>query len=372
MIVYLLTSAISVWFAFLVNKSQLALNTLTPFDITKERKLDVKTKFFVFLSFLPLYIVSAIRYCVGTDYAGTYRLLYNSTYIFGYKFNFKAENLYALLNRIAIMYSGADYTGVFALSSMLICGFTFLGFVKVSKNIGYSVLFWIVSGAYFWTFNGVRQAIAMSVFIFAFQYIKKQKPIHYIVCIIIAIGFHKIALLYLPMYYIHKIKLNLAAIAVILIAVFGFAAFFKNTAIWLSANITMFNVFNSRYFETDIIERSSFAHIFINILFLILFIIITRVYKVQDEESNGWVNMQFVAVVFSLLISVIPWVSRLSRLYAAVLPLSIPYIVALIPNEKSKRFINASIVSCYCIYTFITYFILKYHNVLPYRTIFNK
>jgi hypothetical protein len=82
--------------------------------------------------------------------------------------------------------------------------------------------------------------------------------------------------------------------------------------------------------------------------------------------------MQFIAVAFVLLTPVIPWASRLARLFNAVLPLAIPSMISLVPYVKARALLNIGIVFCYLIYTIVTFFILGYHDILPYQTIFNR
>lgn len=330
---------------------------------------------YIFLSFLPLYIVSAIRYMVGTDYAGTYRAIYNYTYQDGYHFKLNGETLYGLLNRIAIIYSGSDYVGVFALSSLLICGFIFAAIKKQSPNFFYSVLLFIISGYYFWSFNAVRQMIAMAIFMYAFHYIEKGQLSKYCIFILLAAGFHKTAFLYLPLYFIKDIKVRPHILFGLSFIFISSAAFLRNLAYMVTSKIEILNVYATRYFESsrfDSYTESSPVHALISFIFLLLFIVIVKLYDPKQIKCNMWVNLQFLAFAFASLSSVLPLANRLSRLFAIMQILSIPSMTQLISKQKLRMIINTYIVICYAAYSFVTYYILGYHDVFPYQTIFAR
>lgn len=390
MIVYLLAGVVSLAFAYMSQKTKNCSSSFVTANFSYYNTIHIKKnfiiklhrkivftpdKFLAFLSFLPLFTVSAIRYMVGSDYAGTYKTIYSYIYRNGYHFQLTGEPLYALLNRIAIIYSGSDYVGVFALSSLLICGFIFLGIKKQSVNFSYSVLLFMISGVYFWSFNGVRQSIAMGIFIFALQYISKEEPLKYFFYILIAAGFHKMALIYIPIYFIKKIRLSFKSVIIIIIITGSFSTLVRNIIYVIASKIPIFNVYVVRYLESSRFAsytESSSSHTFINLAFLILFIVIARNYDKSRIKSNLWINFQFLALLFALLASVLPLANRISRLFAIVQLISIPSMTKLIKDKKLKIIINTGIIACFCLYSFVTFYILGYHDVFPYKTIFNR
>ena len=343
-----------------------------PFRINKR---VIAEKFFTFLSFFSLFLVSAIRYLVGTDYDGTYKAIYDYTYRDGYQFNLTGETLYGLLNQIASIYSGSDYVGVFALSSLLVCGFFFIGLKKQSVNFSYSVLLFIISGYYFWSFNAVRQMIAMSIFIYAFQYILNNQPWKYFVCIFFAAGFHTMALLYLPLYFLKRIKMSLKIILILLLVFVVSANSFREIAYLIASKIEIFNVYAIRYLDNVqfyTYTESSSSHMFINAAILILFILISQIYDRCQRKSNVWITIQFIALVFSSLSNDLPLANRISRLFAVTQILSIPAMTGLITDKTLRIIINFSIIACWIIYSVVTFYILGYHDVFPYQTIFDR
>jgi len=312
---------------------------------------------------------------VGTDYGTTYKEIFNFVYVLGYHFEFSRENLYKLLNRLAMFYTGSDYVGVFALSSLLVCGFVFIALRTQSKDFSYGVLLFVLSGFYFWSFNGVRQAIAMSIFIYASRFIQERKPIKYVIWIIIASGFHTIALVYFPIYFINRFKINLRILAIFTVICVFFSELLLQFSYRLTSNIGILNVYASRYFGSAKYETStqaSWTHALINAAFFILYIWISRTYDKNRQESNIWINFQALALILSLMFRFFPVATRLSRLFEVMWILSVPCMTRLIKNRQIRIFVNIGIIACLSLYVYVTFFVLGYHNVLPYQTIFDR
>lgn len=340
----------------------------------KKIKLN-KKNFFVFLSFLPLYVVSAVRYLVGTDYAGTYKQIYDYTYRQGIHWGIANESLYALLNRIAGIYSGSDYVGVFALSSLLVCGFVFWGIKRQSVDFFYSVLFFIAGGFYFWSFNGVRQAIAMAIFLYSLQYVESKEFWKYCVCIIMAFGFHKISILYFIVYFCKRIRIDFRVMLAAPLVILFSAVSLRQLAYMIASKIQILKVYVKRYLGNmmfDNYTEASFTHAYINMAVLGLYLLIAFIYDRKQKKCNLWLNLQLIATGFSLLANVLPLANRLSRLFAFAQILSVPYMTGLITDKRLRVIVNVGVVFCFSLYTFVTYFVLGYHDILPYRTIFSR
>jgi hypothetical protein len=312
---------------------------------------------------------------VGTDYAGTYKNIYNYTYSLGWHFRFPGETLYGLLNKIASIYSGPDYTGVFALSSLVVCGFLFLALRTTTVNMPYSVLIFIVSGFYFWSFNVVRQMCAMAIFLFAYQFIEKKQPLKYVLLILCASEFHTTALLYLPVYFIKKVRLNFKVILALSIILLSFPIVFVNLAYKLTSSIQPFRLYLTRYLDNSRFTgytESSLAHVFIHLSFLLLYVLIKKIYDKKGDISNVWIVFQFFAFAFASLATILPLANRISRLFAIVQIFSIPIMTGLITDAKIRVITNIAIVVCYLAYCVVTFYILGYHDVFPYQTIFER
>ena len=177
------------------------------------------------LSFIPPFLVSGLRsFNIGTDTSATYLNIYKLA-LYSKSLTQIRETGYFLLNKIAILFFN-NYTGVLIITSLIMCGFAYYGIFKLSKYPVMSVILFFITNVYFISMNMVRQSIATAIFVFAIQYIKNKKPIRYFLCILIASSIHVTALLYIPIYFLSKVRIRIKYIVMILLVGLIFAATF--------------------------------------------------------------------------------------------------------------------------------------------------
>ncbi|MBD5328976.1 MAG: EpsG family protein [Bacteroides sp.] len=139
-------------------------------------------------------IVFGMRWRFGTDYPTYLRIfLLNDTgpYKSEWLFKFINDCLYEFNVHYWIYFGIAAFIQIFLLFYTL-------------KNEAYLWVFLILSlfgGLFFFDWmNGMRQELASCVMLFGTNYIIKKDPLKYLLCIIIATGFHISALIFLLMY----------------------------------------------------------------------------------------------------------------------------------------------------------------------------
>lgn len=86
---------------------------------------------------------------------------------------------------------------------------------KNSYNVYLSYYFYITFGFYGATFNTLRQNIAYGIILLSFTYIKERKFLKFLIVIVIASSFHISAWLFLPAYFLSKIKLTIPIVGLI-------------------------------------------------------------------------------------------------------------------------------------------------------------
>ncbi|MGE7614592.1 EpsG family protein [Paenibacillus sp. NPDC101420] len=164
-------------------------------------------------------IVYGIRYNVGRDYL-SYEIIYKNEYgWYNYEFLYTlSTNFFKFLNAPFWVFN------------------VFLGFIifylmyLISKdlNIGYEkiVLYFILTGQLFVSFNLVRQTIAAMIIMFAFRYITRKNIIKYAIGVIIASLFHTSAIIFIPLYFLKNINLNIRR--VVTLVILGIMLYFFN------------------------------------------------------------------------------------------------------------------------------------------------
>lgn len=185
--------------------------------------VPIKKSTKVIIISLVLIVFSGFREGVGTDFNMYKNIFYNIDNLDGYYLG-EIETGYILLNKfIYSMYS--DHRLLFIITSTVIIGLICISIMRYSKNYLLSILLFICLGYLHSSFNGVRQYIALAIFIYSIRFIINKKVKSYLIFILVASLFHKTILITLPLYFINKIKFNkkvfiLSIIPIMLIGVF--------------------------------------------------------------------------------------------------------------------------------------------------------
>ena len=121
--------------------------------------------------------------------------------------NLDVEWLYVLLNKIVHETGGPFY--LFTLVSAIISiGGKLLFFTKNSKYPVFAILLFLIPGYFIADSGHMRQALGMTVCLLSFKFIKERKVWWYLLCIYLAFGFHKSAVIFLPAYWLAVIPMT--------------------------------------------------------------------------------------------------------------------------------------------------------------------
>lgn len=168
------------------------------FWIFLEKKSLNRRAFWV--PFFALVLFSSIRsYLVGTDtgnYTGNFRSLVDPDY---YIFSDDIEYGYQLLE-YSILNITHNYFWLFFTTSFLIIYSYLKTIKKISINYIFSVFIFITLGFYTFSFNGLRQGMAMSICFLALPYFLENKLYKYFGMVILASFFHISAIIMFAFY----------------------------------------------------------------------------------------------------------------------------------------------------------------------------
>lgn len=192
MIIYFSATIISMLFAFLS---------------MKERRLS---KLWFGISFLPLFLVAALRKFVGTDYIHYYYTKVPDILNGGET----GEMGYQMLSKLGVLILG-DFQWVIAITAFFFCFFFYKTFARDSKNIPMSIAIFVAIGIYYFSLNGMRQALVIAIFFYSIKYIEKQELKKYLISIVLASTFHLSALLYIPFYFLTTRRISNKLILVV-------------------------------------------------------------------------------------------------------------------------------------------------------------
>ena len=192
-----------------------------------------------------------------------------------------------------------------------------------------SIWLYITLGIFQTQMNMSRNAIAILICYLVFRYIREQKLVRYLLCVLLAMTFHTSSILFLPFYWIaRKVKLTPKLVRrMLLIAIalgFGFSIIRPYVVSALPLGYGRYFSGNTAKFESLVVG------VFHLLLVLFLWFMTDqseRKEAVNDEIIGVWM---FMAEIFFFCVGYdVSTATRMAALFG-------PYLIILIPNVLAK------------------------------------
>lgn len=319
------------------------------------------------IALMPLFLVGALRYGIGTDYFFTYVPQFINI-LNGGESAYNEYGFYWLNKCIQIFTDNPQW--LFVVTSFIFVFFLNCTIIHCSVNVTFSIAVLFCSSLYFWSLNNVRQSIAAILIFAAFPHLLKRHTVRYLIYVAIAtVTFHITALgMIIPYIIIHNnfVRKNFLPIIVFFVIVLP---------ILCDVAIRLISISPYAYFLSDSKFNTGDAMNIKTLLNLFIFItamIIAYKYAKRNIYVHSLLVMQyfaFIMVAVTYFIGIPEMLNRLMFYFSAYQMLLIPYCVRIMRKVVTRR--NTSIlyvfgVGAYSIY--LTY--LGDHEVIPYRWIF--
>lgn len=323
--------------------------------------IKVNFDFIKFLPMLPLAIIAGIRYDVGQDYMYTYVPIFEQV-ISGNTKNTWGDIGYIFLNKIISLFTN-DYAGIFIVTSCLFVFFTFKAIYYHSKNIVMSIILMVFMGYYFCFMNGVRQMLATSILIYSIKFIKERNIKKFAVCVFFASINHLTAVLFIPVYFLDKVKISNFKMIIILVVEYVSSGLLTRIILRFLLFTKYAWYLNSNYTA----RREGIILILMNFLILGL-----SMFYNCDRENDIFIKIQWIAVMMTSFIGLLPVANRIVWIFGLPSIILVPNIVACQKSKITKFVLNYIIIILYIIYFIYTVGINNSNSVLPYQTIFSR
>lgn len=337
----------------------------------------------MFIGFLILTLLSAIRYKVGTDYENYmsgFERITSVPFSWDYVFSdyFRTEPGWVLLNHFFSFLGGFD--GLIAFIS-IVEGLIYYYIIKryVSRtNWTFACFIYIFTADYFYVMNMsmLRQGLAVSLCLLAFDRLRKKLYLISAAITVCAILVHTSALLFLPFLILEKFRtINLKICAILLIAVnvflWGSKALLENTIL----SVVSLDEFEGYQAHLEG-ETSHFGlgYLIKTIPFYVSVIVMLFKSSKISGDMIPYVLIPCIGWAIHPFALVSPMVLRFCIYFMAFSVVSIPYIYGLIGN-KLLRYSLVFVFIFITSFTYIGFFgeSSVYHDGFSsYQTIFNK
>lgn len=376
MIVYILMLLISILFIFISTKA------------------DKKWKKIIcyILAGLPFFLVSALRYDVGTDYLRRYNYDYNRI-----SQGIDVKNLeigFKLIIRFCLLFTQESYLLFIVISAITIGSIMYI-IIKKSKNPILSLTIFLLAGFFFDSLNIVRQYLAISLVVLGYPFLlnNNKKILLFIPFVIVAGLMHSTAFIMLILLVLNqKMLANWKWVipTAILILILN-----ENLL-----NILGFFIQNTRFsvYLTGKFAQGDVSYLFIAenlLIYLFMYYIYSKNKKLNNVQKEDilFLNIQALALLVMVLGSCHMLFIRIALYFSIFQIISIPYYISKMPNEqivediskitkdkinlkkienKLPQYATAIIVLCFIFAFTRTNILTNTNEVLPYKTILNK
>lgn len=353
MIVYVLSAVSSIGFSCLAARS-VRTSSLHGLDHTRRNLLFA---FCALLSFLPLCLVSALRYGIAFDYFYTYVPEYYQI-MFGHKVH--SEFGFVLLNKLVyLLFDNVDW--LFVLTSVIFLVFVFKTIYSRSVNIPLSLFLLLGTRMYYSSFGQIRQYMVIAAFLFATKYIEEKKLLKYAAIIAASACIHTLALAYLPVYFFCRIKMSRKAYLLSAFAALSAYELIKSGYLFFAG------YFYGGYITAKYgISNTSSMMI---VLTAIVFVLGVVYYKslAQTVFNTVLLNLQWLAMIVAVTSVGLNESYRVLALFMYSSILLVPQIIKAETKKNRRAMLTVFIV---LIFSFAAVYYIFTAGLLPYRTIF--
>lgn len=307
----------------------------------------------------PLFLISAMRFDIGTDYNSYYQFfLENQNGFFFY------EPLYNLLGYIVIQFSNNFQWIIVITSAIYIYTITYTLF-RDSPNPPLSIFFLVTMVFYFDSFNIIRQCIGCAFVLMSLRYVVDRNPLKFSLCIFVASGFHTSCLVFFPVYFIPLLNFTIRKAVI----------FLSSFVVMLLPLRFLFNILieltpYSKYIggQYDTFAPASVIGIFVQFA---LFCFVS--YRFLDNEKfKVYYCLQTISLCLTIFGIFHVLVGRLQYPFSIHSIITIPMALSNYRQNKEKVLIKLVIIICYILYCFVIVFLLKSNEVYPYQCVLTR
>lgn len=239
---------------------------------------------FINFACLAMFILMAFRDVtkIGVDSISSYLHSYQEITSLNWFEVFRREynGLFALFMKIINVISNGNYQ-VFII---IISAFCMISFSHMLKKYSVSPIvsicgFWGLA-FYIFMFDGFKQAMAMSILIYAFDAIIEKKPLKFYLLVLIAALFHHPALIFIPAYLGSNLKVRRGLYVLLIIIAFYFVYLFRADIINFMLNAYEYGELSEAYSEMNVefIGGGVIVYLFIIVTCLVL--------RPPDQEND--------------------------------------------------------------------------------------
>ena len=281
--------------------------------------------------FVVLLFLAGFRWDVGIDWASYMGLGERAA------FNMRIEPA-NLAIKLLLYRSGFTDGGYWLwIMAFLILFFFFYSFWKYSVAPLFSAVLFVCLGPFFDSLNGVRQYVAVALFVYSWQFIFKKQPVRYLIVLGVGALFHQSIIFMLPFYRLSTIKYN-RRVLIILCAIFLPLSFVSDALLpRLMALFPQYSVYEDMSFA---VGGGNVLSLLRMVFPLFLFVIIMKVYDsiIEDRVRRILCNLSIFSIFITVLFPSITLAIRIGFYFQMAFLFLIPLLCRYMTKENAFAF----------------------------------
>ena len=326
---------------------------------------EKKNKFVLVLFFVILTILVALRHeSVGND---TRNYIYYFEKIAQIPWSeitdVDFELGYVILNKIVSIVT-LDSQFFFAVVAVVCVGCMLPTCLRLCEDSALTLVLFVTMSTFFMMFSGLRQMLAISIGFIAYEFVRKKKPIQFVITVVVAMLFHTsgiILLVLYPLYYVRITKKWLFVVLPLMAGVFVFNSFIFSFLLSLLERFTRF--------EGIITQTQAYTILILFVIFVVFCFVIPDEEKL-DEECIGLRNILLLSTTLQMFAPLHTLAMRMNYYFIIFIPMLIPKII----KNRSSQWNQIGMIARHIMVVFFAIYFFTLANqgsaslkVLPYH-----
>ena len=287
-------------------------------DLSKEKKNNIALTFF----FLLLTVLVMFRHeTVGND-TQNYVYFFNRFSKMDWEdlTNDNLETGFVFFNKTVSQFS-KDSRFFLAVSAVAICTLLYVLYKRLCIDPSLTIVLFCTMSTFVMLFSGIRQMLAVGIGVIAYGFVRKKRPLIFLLLVLLAMSFHTSAMMLIVMYPLYHAKITknwMYAVIPLLFVTFVF-----NKQIF-SVLGTILNRYTS--YDTMITQTGAYTMLILFGIFVIFTFLIPDEAK-MDEETIGLRNFLLFSMAIQMFAPLHTIAMRMNYYYIIFIPLLIPKII---------------------------------------------
>ncbi|TPV35974.1 EpsG family protein [Paucihalobacter ruber] len=320
------------------------------------------TKLGIYGAYLILIVISVLRFDIGNDYQTYTEIIRHIAYKFESNIPFGDDSKEPLITLLTIVFKDTTYPYLWVLGIHFIISLFFLykAFEDNDSHL-FGILIFFISGLLFIYWDQVRQAVSISIIIYAIKYIKENNFPKYLLFVLLAATAHYSALLLLPFYFADKVKPQKLIYIVIILAL----ALSNAASVVFEKAIALIPYWEAKTDKFSYVQLVSWGYKFR--IFFYSLVWSTIIYFLPDKQ-RVLINFLFVGAIIFILASGALNIMRISFYFIFTMTLSIPILLKI---EKARTIMMVMVLGLFLFFVRDVVTNTGTRGCVPYENVFS-